>query len=56
MDRKDILRSYGTEYREMTKELLKEADIAAEIREKAENVHPKIGIKPNLVCPTPAEF
>ena len=56
MDRKDILLYYGTEYREMTKELLKEADIAAEIREKAENVHPKIGIKPNLVCPTPAEF
>lgn len=34
MDRKDILRSYGSEYREMTKELLGEADIAAEIREK----------------------
>ncbi len=42
----------GTEYREMTKTLLREADLAALIgsREK------RIGIKPNLVTPSPAEF
>ncbi len=108
MQRNEILRSYGTDYKGMTKELLYAADVAADIRAKciaaidaaiceqtegrtqtaaktetatgakanahypaAHATHQEsadsdtslelshslhIGIKPNLVCPTPAEM
>ena len=95
MQQNEILRSYGTDYKNMTRELLRAADAAVDIRarcaaavidaeaktdakseilshsgaayitheEAAESkinlesgraLH--IGIKPNLVCPTPAEM
>ena len=47
-----IWKLYGTEYKEMTKELLSKADLAGLIggREK------RVAIKPNLVVAAPAEF
>lgn len=50
MEKNEILVIYGKEYKKMTMELLKEADLAGRIgsREK------RIGIKPNLVSPVPA--
>ena len=53
-----ILKIYGTAFQEMTKSLLKAADLAALIREKQEQTGEElcIGIKPNLVCPTPADY
>ena len=63
MKKNEILRSYGTDYKEMTKRLLDRADLAGEIRRKTGPVDaggaeagPRIGIKPNLVTPAPAEF
>lgn len=66
MDKSDILRFYGTDYKNMTMRLLEEADIASDIRNKAAargcfsdaktKGRLRIGIKPNLVCPTPADF
>ncbi len=57
MQQNEILRSYGTDYKYMTKELLEAADVAADIRGKCgSRQHLHIGIKPNLVCPTPADF
>lgn len=62
----EILRYYGTDYKDMTVRLLEEADIASDIRSKAaaggstanckERGRLRIGIKPNLVSPTPADF
>lgn len=57
MQQNEILRSYGTDYKQMTKELLEAIAAAADIRGKCsgrQQLH--IGIKPNLVCPTPADF
>ena len=48
----EIIRSYGTEYKEMTKRLLAAADPAGDIPGKEAH----IGIKPNLVTPTPASY
>ena len=47
-----IWKLYGTEYKEMTKELLSQTDLAGLIgvREK------RVAIKPNLVVASPAEF
>ena len=57
MQQNEILRSYGTDYKHMTKELLEAMDAAADIRGKCSGKqHLHIGIKPNLVCPTPADF
>ena len=69
MTANEILRIYGTEYRDMTVRLLQEADLIGEIRKKAgltgrgpvaDNCSiPEdflIGIKPNLVTPNPAIF
>ncbi len=58
MKRNEIWRSYGTDYKEMTIRLLKRVELAALIREKTGDSgrQPRIGIKPNLVTPTPAEF
>lgn len=43
---------HGTDYTEMTKKLLKEADLSGMIP----NQHAKIGIKPNLVSPSEASY
>lgn len=51
MNSNEIYRMYGTEYKEMTKNLLKEAGLSNHIPPNA-----KIGIKPNLMAPVPAEF
>lgn len=50
MKHNEILKIYGTEYKEMTKMLLMQADLASEI--PADTI--RVGIKPNLVSPTPA--
>ena len=47
-----ILKLYGTDYKEMTRRLLEEADLAGRIPGR----DCLIGIKPNLVCPTPADY
>lgn len=52
MQRNEIIRSYGTDYKGMTKRLLKAADLKSEISSPAL----RIGIKPNLVTPTPASY
>ena len=48
MENTEILAIYGTEYKEMTKRLLEEADLASRIPDQ--ECH--IGIKPNLVSPS----
>lgn len=52
MNRNQILKIYGTEYRKMTRSLLAKAGLASFIGDRSR----KIGIKPNLVSPSPAEF
>ena len=53
----EIYRIYGTAYKQMTMQLLEEADLASLIRQKyPEKANPRIAIKPNLVSPTPASF
>ncbi|MCC8081335.1 MAG: DUF362 domain-containing protein [Lachnospiraceae bacterium] len=52
MDRNEIIKIYGTDYKEMTKLLLEQADLASEIPSS----ETRIGIKPNLVTPTPADY
>lgn len=52
MKKNEILRSYGTDYKGMTKRLLKAADLSEQIPSKAA----RIFIKPNLVTPTPASY
>ncbi len=44
MDKKDIFLIHGTDYKEMTKRLLKRADLAGDIGDR----NKKIGLKPNL--------
>ena len=67
MKNNQILKIYGTDYKEMTKQLLAAAGLSDHIRRKAAATktpdspgrkpeHMRIGIKPNLVCPSPAEF
>ena len=51
MEKNEILRIYGTEYKEMTKTLLNEARLFERIPKGA-----RIGIKPNLMAPVPADF
>ena len=52
MERNEIWRSYGTDYREMTVRLLTQAGLA----ERIPGRDARIGIKPNLVTPAPAGF
>lgn len=52
MQSQEILKIYGTDYKEMTKKLLREADLKGEIPSS----DTKIGIKPNLVSPTAASY
>ena len=48
MENTEILAIYGTEYKEMTKRLLEEAELDSRIPDK----ECRIGIKPNLVSPS----
>lgn len=52
MKTNEILAVHGTDYKDMTIRLLVEADLIADIPEDAR----VIGIKPNLVTPTPASY
>lgn len=52
MNRNQIIKIYGTDYKEMTKELLE----ASKLEEILPSKDKCIGIKPNLVSPSPAEF
>lgn len=52
MNNTEILAIYGTKYKEMTKTLLKEANLAGQIPDK----DCRIGIKPNLVSPSEASW
>ena len=48
----EIIKRYGTDITEMTLTLLEYSDLASDISD----INKCIGIKPNLVCPTPADF
>ena len=52
MKRNEIWRSYGTDFKEMTKRLLLQAGLEELLPEKSA----RIAIKPNLVTPAPASF
>lgn len=52
MKKNQILKIHGTDYKEMTKQLLVQADLESMLPAKESC----IGIKPNLVSPTPAEY
>ena len=54
MQRNEIWRSYGTDYKEMTKRLLLQSGLADLLPEVSDD--PCIAIKPNLVTPAPASF
>jgi len=57
MNSRQIWKTYGTDYKEMTKRLLEKTELEKRIREKyPDREDVLIGIKPNLVCPSPAEF
>lgn len=56
MKRNEILRICGTNYKEMTKMLLTEADLEAHILAKGTDRNLRIGLKPNLCTCTPADF
>ena len=56
-----IWKIYGTDFKDMTKKLLEGTELSAAVREKAASLgRPpetlRIGIKPNLVTPSPADF
>lgn len=48
----EILKIYGNSYKSMTIDILKKADLISLISDR----NMMVGIKPNLVSPTPAEF
>ena len=52
MQKNEIYRSYGTDFKEMTKRLLSQAGLAERLPDPAA----RIAVKPNLVSPTPASF
>ena len=52
MNRNEIFKIYGTDHKEMTVRLLKACALASDIRDHSA----RIGIKPNLVTPSPASF
>lgn len=52
IEKNQILKIYGTDYKEMTKKLLEEAELEHLINSK----NMRVGIKPNLVGPIPAKF
>ncbi len=51
MNKNEIFKIYGKDYKDMTKRLLRVSELADMIPKGA-----KVGIKPNLVSPTPAEY
>lgn len=52
MKKNQILKIYGTDYKDMTVRLLTQADLLSHIIDK----NWRIGIKPNLVSPSPASY
>ncbi len=56
MKENEIIKIYGTEYKEMTKRLLTKADLVSILKNKSNSLSISIGIKPNLVAPTPASY
>ncbi len=61
MERNQILKIYGTDYLQMTKEILEESQLAAMVEEKAKELGKskeelQIGMKPNLVAPSEASW
>ncbi|MBQ9029895.1 MAG: DUF362 domain-containing protein [Parasporobacterium sp.] len=57
MKQNEIITISGTDYVRMTIRLLRTADLAEKIRQKTQGKEaPLIGIKPNLVTPSPAQF
>ena len=58
----EIYKIYGTNHKKMTLDILDKADLKEEIERKAKNLGVddaktlKIGLKPNLVCASPAQF
>ena len=52
MERNEIWRSYGTDYKDMTKRLLVQAGLDAMLPDTSS----VIAVKPNLVTPAPAKF
>ena len=59
MERNQILKIYGTDYLQMTKEILEESRLAEMVEEKANELGKskeelQIGMKPNLVAPSEA--
>ena len=61
LKKNDLYMISGTEYKEMTKEILAQSDLWAEIKKKADQKQKNadqmlIGIKPNLVSPTEASY
>ena len=58
MKKNEIWRSYGTDFKDMTKRLLAACNLKELIFAKcgAGSFDARIGIKPNLVCPTPASY
>ena len=52
MKNNQILKIYGTDYKEMTIRLLQEADLSARITDKK----CRIAVKPNLVSASPASY
>ena len=58
----EIYKIYGTAYKDMTIRILEESNLQEAVRNKAEAMgindatQLRIGIKPNLVAPTPASF
>ena len=61
MKKNDLYMISGTEYKEMTKEILAQSDLWGEIEKKADQKQKEagqmvIGIKPNLVSPTEASY
>ena len=51
-DNRRIWKIYGTDYKEMTKKILAAADLAGRIGDRGR----RVGIKPNLVVASPAQF
>ena len=61
MERNQILKIYGTDYLQMTKEILEESRLAEMVEEKANELGKskeelQIGMKPNLVAPSEASW
>ena len=61
MNKNTILRSYGTDYKNMTKRLLAVSELSALLKERSKKLRKEkpelnIGIKPNVLGCNPAEF